>query len=153
MRDTIYAWMPTVWRAIIDGAGERNVTEWAKKPECWEAIQLLDVEITEELEARLTDGDPLPNVGHAAHDGSVSLNRQDRENIARVMQVQKDEWRKISDWGQESGELKAWQFGIALTLSGYAAGGWRKIPSAKQARQGVKILEISRESYPNGNNG
>ena len=143
VQDTIFAWMPIVRDEIIASAGERNVTEWAKKVECWQAIQLLDVEISEALESRLTDGDPLPNVGYAAHKGAVSLNREDRENIARVMQVGKDEWRKLSDWGQESGQLKEWQYGIALTLSGYAAGGWKKIPSAKQARQAVKILEAS----------
>jgi hypothetical protein len=148
VQDTIFTWMPIVWNAIVDSADERNVTEWAKKESCWDVIQLLDVEISEELESRLTDGDPLPNVGRAAHEGEVSLDRVDRENIARVMQVKKDEWRTISDWGQETGQLEAWQYGIALTLSGYAAGEWKKIPSKKQAKQGVRILEIARAEMP-----
>ena len=43
-------WMPLVWKQIVDTAGEKNVTEWAKKQECWEAVQLLDVQISRELE-------------------------------------------------------------------------------------------------------
>lgn len=144
--DTIYEWMPTVWNEIVNSAGEKNVTEWAKKLECWKTIQLLDLGMSEDLESRLTDGDPLPNVGRAAAEGEDELSKEDRENLARVMRVDKKRWREISDWGQESGELKPWQHGIALTLSGYAAGGWKKVPSVKQARQAVKMLVIAKEA-------
>lgn len=143
---TIYDWMPTVWQAIVDGAGDRNVTEWAKKEECWSQIQLLDLAMSSDLESRLTDGDPLPNVGRAAKKGTIELTREDRENLARVMRVKKEDWRAISDWGQETGNLQPWQHGIALTLSGYAAGGWKKVPSVKQARQAVKMLQIARDA-------
>jgi hypothetical protein len=35
--------------------------------------------------------------------------------------------------------------GSAQSLSGYAANGWGREPSHKQARQGVKILEIAKQ--------
>jgi hypothetical protein len=140
------AWMPDVWNEIVTSAGQRNVTEWAKKKECWERVQLLDVEISPELEEELSEGDPLPNVGRQARNGATFISSADRENIARVMQVNKTMWREISDWGQESENLQPWQHGIALTLSGYAAGNWSKVPSVKQARQAVEILRIAKEA-------
>jgi hypothetical protein len=141
VRTTLEEWMPMVWEEIRSTAGERNVTEWAKKKECWEQLQLLDVPINSELEGELSEGDPLPTVGRAARKGRVKLSSIDRHNIALVMQCDKVIWRKISDWGQETGLLEPWEFGIALTLSGYAAGKWKSVPSVKQAKHGAQILE------------
>ena len=47
----------------------------------------------------------------------------------------------IQIWGSETRALAFWQTGIANTLAGYAAGGWKKMPSPRQANQAVKILE------------
>ena len=145
LESTINDWMPLILDEIVETAGDKNVTEWAKKPECWEAIQLLDVEISPELENELSEGDPLPNVGRAARKGNTKLSSVDRNNIARVMQVHKDTWRKISDWGQETNNLADFQYGIANTLALYSAGKWHQIPSVKQARQAVKILDLVKQ--------
>jgi hypothetical protein len=51
---------------------------------------------------------------------------------------------KIATWGQKSGVLVSWQKGIARTLAGYAAEGWQRLPSIKQARQGVKMIDQAR---------
>jgi hypothetical protein len=64
------------------------------------------------------------------------------------MQVSAEAWFQVSDWGRKTGNLKAWQSGIAHTLSGYASGGWEKVPSAKQANQAVKILELATAENP-----
>jgi hypothetical protein len=62
------------------------------------------------------------------------------------MQVSGEEWLHICGWGAKSGELKAWQVGIASTLAGYAAAGWSKVPSKKQAAHGLEMLSIADES-------
>ena len=51
-------------------------------------------------------------------------------------------WLKIQIWGSESKQLVFWQTGIANTLSGYAATGWQKKPSEKQARHAVAMLDL-----------
>ena len=61
------------------------------------------------------------------------------------MQVNKDDWRLIHERGQESQLLDEWQYGIALTLYGYASGHWKKLPSAKQAKHAVNILKIAED--------
>jgi len=142
VQEALEAWMPEVYQAIVESAGERNITEWCKKEDCWHAVHVLDLPVSQELQDELAEGQPLPNVGYAARAGRLSLSHADRENMARVMRLSDTDWLNICRWGQKTGALKEWQSGIASTLSGYAAGGWQKVPSAKQAFQGVRIIEL-----------
>jgi hypothetical protein len=145
LAETLRQWMPEVHAAIIDSAGARNVTEWAKKEECWRHIQVLPVSMPREVEKELADGQPLPTVGDPAGKRGLDLTADDRENIARVMQVTPEQWIRIAGWGAQTGMLREWQAGIATTLAGYAAGGWAKVPSKKQALQAVEILRIAED--------
>ena len=141
--DTLWEWMPEVFDALVESAESRNVTEWCKKEECWRHLQTLDLDISPELEEELAEGQPLPNVGAGRASGGESLTPQDRENIARVMQVPAARWVQVSGWGAQTGNLQDWQCGIATTLASYAAAGWRRIPSKKQARHGAAILQAA----------
>jgi hypothetical protein len=143
LADTVYEWMPVVHRELVESAGERNVGEWCKREECWRHIQTISVEVTPALERELSEGQPLPNVGDLAGRNGLDLTSEDRENIARVMQVTAEEWVHISGWGSKTGCLQSWQIGIATTLATYAATDWVRVPSKKQALQGVAILKIA----------
>jgi len=139
--DTLNSWMPDIYNAFVQSAAGRNVTEWCKKEECWRNLQTLELKVSTDLEAELAEGQSLPGQATSkGKDGTVSLTAQDRENIARVMQVSAEEWVSISGWGTRNSTLKPWQCGIATTLASYAAGGWSRVPSEKQANHGVKIL-------------
>jgi hypothetical protein len=59
LNDLLDHWMPVVWQKFIDTAGNRNPSEWAKKSECWEKIQLLDLTIPADLENQLREGGSL----------------------------------------------------------------------------------------------
>lgn len=69
----------------------------------------------------------------------------DYENIAECKKLSGEQWLNIHAWGVRTGLLQKWQCGIAHTLAGYAANGWDREPSHKQARQGVAILELARQ--------
>jgi len=142
MADTLYEWMPVVLNCILSSAGERNVTEWCKKEECWRTVQVAEVEIAEALQQELAEGQPLPTVGSAKGRQGVGLTHLDRENIAKTMQISAEEWLGVHKWATEK-ELHYSMSGIALTLSGYAANGWQKVPSAKQAKQAVKMAQMA----------
>lgn len=146
--ETIYAWMPLVHRELVASSNGRNVTEWCKKPECWRHIQMMDLPLPESLEEELAEGQPLPNVGRDATVQNLQLTPEDRENIARVMLIPDNVWLDIHKWGIADGHLKEFQAGIAHTLVAYAAGGWSKIPSRKQAKHAVEILEAARGQVP-----
>jgi hypothetical protein len=140
--------MPEVHRAIVGTAGGRNVTEWCKKEDCWRQLQTLELELPSGLERELAEGQPLPNVGEAARHGKVELTGEDRANIAKTMLVPADGWLAIHQWGTTTGELAEYMCGIAHTLIAYAAGGWAKVPSAKQARQAVKMIDAAKGNVP-----
>ena len=131
-------WMPMVHDALVETAGSRNVTEWCKKEECWRKIQSLNISLPRGFLDELAEGQPLPNVG-ARSGKEGALSDDDRENIARVMQIPHTKWVELVSWGG-SGKLASWQLGIATTLASYAAMSWSKVPSAKQAKQGVRII-------------
>ena len=133
-------WMPLVLECIVETANGRNVTEWAKKEECWNGVKDLQLDIPAELESELTKGDHLPTVGAHAKRGKLSLTSDDRRNIAIVMGVDSDTWWQITKWGRSNGNLSDFQCGLSNTLAGYAAGNWAKVPSAKQARHAAGIV-------------
>lgn len=140
---TLYDWMPQIYDEIVESAGESNVTEWCKKEDCWRNMQTLDVSVPAALEEELSEGQPLPTVGDMRQRRGLGLSAEDRENIARVMQVRPEEWLHLIAWGSQSQELRGWQIGIATTLAGYAAASWTKVPSRKQAKQGTEILRVA----------
>lgn len=142
---TLRNWMPEIHGEIVESAGGRNVTEWAKREEAWRHLQTLALRLSADLEDELAEGQPLPTVGSSAGKRGTDLTHEDRENIARVMQITPEQWVRISGWGARTGELREWQVGIATTLASYAAGGWTKVPSKKQAVQGLEILRMVEE--------
>ena len=120
------------------------MTEWCKKEDCWCHLQTLGLVVSEELEDELAEGQPLPTVGSSSKQG-YTLTPVDRENIARVMQVPAETWIHISGWGAKTRNLEGWLVSIATTLASYAAGDWQRVPSVKQAKHGVGILQIAAE--------
>jgi hypothetical protein len=139
-------WMPEVREHIIDTAQGKNVTEWAKKEGCWKAIMELELPIPEGLESELSEGDHLPTVGSAARQGNVTVTTEDRKNIAIVMGVSSDAWWGINKWGRNGAALDDRQCGIVMTMAGYAAGSWAKVPSVKQAWVAAGIVTELQES-------
>ena len=144
LESVLHDWMPEIHEALVQTAGDRNVTEWCKREECWREIQTIDLNLALELLNELSEGQPLPNVG--ARSGQAGkLSEEDRENIARVMQAEPETWLHVVKWGTSSGKLKTWELGIATTLASYAAMEWAKVPSAKQAKHGVRMLAAAEE--------
>lgn len=71
LEQLIFDWMPIIWEKLVETAAGRNVTEWAKKGNCWEAMQLLDLTIPEGLEKELREGYALPTRGSAVKNENV----------------------------------------------------------------------------------
>lgn len=142
IEEAIKAWSVQIHRYIVESAGDRNVGEWCKKETTWESVKSLTFEIPEDLindfiYKSATDSENEEN------SEQVEITGEDLENIARVMSFEGITWYKIYSWGKTTKKLESWQCGIAYTLSGMAVDNWIKRPSAKQARQGVKILEMA----------
>ncbi|NQD88849.1 AIPR family protein [Paenarthrobacter sp. CM16] len=128
---------PLVHERIVSSAGTRNVTEWAKRKECWADIQsmdwqppaylqLLDVKTTGSKKTRATPDDAAPR------------SSEEGEAIDRVCAVDGEVWKSLSTWAKQTDNLAAWQRGIAFSIGRVLSSG--KEPSVKQAIQGHKIL-------------
>jgi len=155
LEDVLRDWMPRVHEIITETASEKgkNVTEWAKKPECWAVIQHLDVEIPVELEEALGEGLPLPNVG-AFKDGKTTrdLTEEDMRRQEAVMAMTADDlariFKRVSRYLESHGMPDgAWiaMNGCLTTLQTYAENGWGKIPTPKQTKQIFKAQDFLKD--------
>jgi len=133
-------WTIPIAEAIRHSAGLLDVTEWCKKDGCWEAVARLELAMPTVLPSELA-GVPLDGSDPQA----VFMSPAAYDDLAEVKRLSADEWFAVHAWGQSSGLLAAWQVGIAHTLSGYATASWRREPSLKQAKQGVRIIAIARD--------
>lgn len=137
LRRLVKEWLPRVAAVLTESAGRRNPTEWFKAEECWRNLR--DVAgswaIPDDTKAEL-----VVVGGRGGTSSYVVAN-----SIAKCLEIDAETWFKIQMWGSQTGKLLDWQCGIANTLAGYAAGGWRHRPSEKQAKRGVEILQLADE--------
>lgn len=142
LEELLRSWSHDINDGILGSAKGRNVTEWCKKEECWDGVGKLNLPVPDPLPPEL-EGHTLP--GRRAGRRAAPMTPQDYDNIAECKKLRGEEWLKIHAWGIRTGILQKWQTGIAHTLSGYAANGWKHEPSRKQAKQAVMILEVVRQ--------
>ena len=139
IKEAIEVWAPEIYKKVFDTAGERNLGEWFKNENAWEAVKELKLELPPKFREMLSSSESEQEDGKSSSNLS-DLSDEDYENMAEVMAIDDVTWLKIHGWGKTTGELEWWQCGIALTLSGLASGNWDQKPSPKQVKQGVSIL-------------
>jgi hypothetical protein len=131
--------IPLVHDVIVRPAGRvRHVGEWCKKKDCWAAVTELDWAPKAGLKSELL---ALKGDGPAdARDLGLGTPTTDEvELVAAAKLIPGDEWFRLSNWAKETGNLQAWQRGLAYSLGRVA--GQEREPSVKQSRQGLKMLE------------
>ena len=134
------AWSHDINRRIQTSAEGRNVTEWCKKEACWSKVRQLDLPLEEPLPKEWRTLDKTLSGGEMSHP------QDDHASVAACMRLSAEQWFAVHLWGIRTGHLAKWQAGIAHTLSSYAGNGWEKAPSQKQAKHGMRILEIAAEN-------
>jgi hypothetical protein len=142
----IQSWAPVIFKNLPVPAQRsgKHIGESFKSQVTWDYIRSLDLKLSPAVEQELTPVDEGHAEGSIARTGNDRMQLQDQNNIARCRELSEAQWLKIATWGQTSGALVSWQKGIARTLAGYAAEGWQRLPSIKQARQGVKMIDQAR---------
>jgi len=145
--ELLAAWVPIVFKHLPDYAAKvgKHIGESFKASACWDNIRGLDLVVPKTIDKELVD---VPagedELSAARRRDSRKLSSNDKNNIARCMELGQKEWLAIALWGQKTNILADWQRGIARTLSGYAAEKWVKRPSSKQAYHGVHMIESAR---------
>jgi AIPR protein len=112
-----------------------NVTEWAKRPECWSRVLDIDWRLPDQLRDQLIDTSAVAARGrHAAEPSETEL-----ADVAVVSAIPATDWFAVARWAKETQNLQPWQRQVAFTLGQYMAKEWPV--SVKQARQGRLLME------------
>jgi hypothetical protein len=156
LKQTVEDWALPVFKHLPDiGLREgRHIEESFKSPGCWDYIRSLEWTVPAALQRELVlavEG-PEPDETSLASSASERLSVADHNNIALCKELTETQWLRIASWGQKAGRLEEWQRGVARTLASYAAEGWKRFPSKKQAKHGAAMIEKARsEDILSGN--
>jgi hypothetical protein len=124
-----------VHHVIVNPFGTvRHIGEWAKKLDCWKAVEELDWNpsptLKKELRTRSAPGSALP----IENEGLAGATATESELVAWAASISADHWYGIAKWAKDTNNLQVWQRKIAFSLGRLATQG--RLPSAKQATQG-----------------
>ena len=126
-----------VHKIIVDPVGGTNVGEWTKKELCWGHVSEIDWTVPATLQDELG---AIPQVVDRARNGRHRApSVADPEDLVRVKAVEADTWLALAAWAKSTESLQPWQRGLAFSLGRLA--GRDGEPTAKQAKQGVLILD------------
>lgn len=134
----VKAWAPLIDQAMRESAGQRNPSEWYKKEDCWIGLRDRLPNLSDPLPPELSYSEAGELSAGAASPSSFSA--EDYDRIARCMAVDGATWLAAAERGQRAGVIHWKVAGICRTLAGYAAGGWERKPSAKQAKPALEAL-------------
>jgi hypothetical protein len=128
---------------IKDEREVENVTEWAKRQECWNQASQIRVSFTQEVEKELVY---LNQVKQAEKDAMKEERlKNDISASVAVYEYGSDNWKFALAWGQERNLLnpKDTQFlNVAIAFE-------KRIPSDKQCKVILEVLEMLRlEGFP-----
>ena len=137
LAETLIKVSQMVWKNIVSPPGGRNITEWCKKKECWEAILNQHVELGADFINELIEVGRYDTT--KINRGSLAPDAQDLEKISKIMLVTAETWFKLSAWAKQTNNLQPWQRGLSYSLGRLISRG--ATPSRKQAEQGLKIIE------------
>ncbi len=126
------------WRVIVDDApAGTNITEWAKREECWRLMRSSPWTPSSMLAADLRrSGDPSESADDIAVD----------EATAVVVKVGPDGWYALESWAKQTGGLPAWQRTVAHDIGTRLAGGRATTPRQTQLAQQI-LQEASRQGF------
>lgn len=147
LEELLRSWAPKIDEVLRATAGQRNPGEWFKREECWKAVREDLPDLFDPLPSELANAAAQP-----ARDGSAkkhtgpALSVEDFERIRWCMEVDSATWMQAAELGQRSKTIHWKTAGILRTLAGYAAGGWEKRPSIKQAKPALEALQAVRNA-------
>ena len=122
---------------IINPPDGRNITEWCKSEACWDAVREgAPTAAVAGLTGEVMSGDAL----HRENRRNLSdLPDEYVENMRRVVEINSEGWRLLSDWGSETHALDVSERQLAARIARVLQSG-RTISSA-DARRAVEIIE------------
>ena len=119
--------------------GIKNVSEWAKKPGCWDRISALDISLPKEFADELISANDRGAEKQSAKREQKMFNEMDALKV--VVEAGGEFWGRVLAWGRERELLGPKDEGIIQRLTRIPV----TIPSDKQAVAAMKIMDRLRE--------
>lgn len=132
-------WARAADQVLRTTAGSRMPTEWAKKEACWDAFKTALPALPEPLPAELMQqhGGAVGAASQIQPAGQI-LTADDLMLIGRAREIDATKWLQIAAWAKRNRSTFKLA-GIASTIAEYAADGWTRSPSVKQAKWGLQL--------------
>ena len=118
-----------VREVIVQPPGNRNITEWCKREECWSAVLNLRLEL---------DLPEVEEILEAPVDDGPAVTEEQAAMITTVTHIPADVWFAVAAWGKQTNSLQPWQRSLSYSIGRLL--GLGRSPSPKQATQGGKLL-------------
>lgn len=129
---------------ISKDRGIENVTEWAKRVDCWNRAKNLSIPLCKEFVSTLVRKDDEKETQKAEKKKQKMTNEINCQ--IQVLNYGVEKWKKLLTWGKEQGIFSYQDVSFIQTAIDIERG---KIPSEKQSIKILQILEKARlESYP-----
>lgn len=114
-----------------------NVTEWAKREECWRRVRERDWIVPATLQSGLR-ARRSGRTAAAISNGAGALDEGLSELIQEMLAVPSDQWLALANWAKETDNLTGWQRKFAYDWGVQAGRG--RVPTERQATQLKRIL-------------
>jgi hypothetical protein len=126
LEDAILDLAPLVHGILLEAPGNGNVTEWAKKPACWERVHGMAWRLPAAVTRELTST-------RSASNGEVAV------GAAEVAGLPADLWSRLANWAEFNNQLTPLDRRIAAGMSTLALS--RSTPTSKQAETAARIYQ------------
>jgi hypothetical protein len=139
LRDAIAELSHPVHTVIINPSGRvRHVGEWAKKLDCWRAVEEIPWSVPSALQRELISVQQ-PRQVTAQRAANADTSPEQEAVVLRACAIDAETWFGVAHWAKQTSNLQPWQRGLAFSLGRLIAND--RTPSLKQATQGLRLLE------------
>jgi hypothetical protein len=126
---------------VSDDRPVANVTEWAKREQCWKTVQAMSVALPEDFIDELVSGDQVRSTKKAARtqqrvDDGIQVQ-------AAALAVARDEWLEIQRFAQQHKLLTPIEAGILGLVT-------RLNPGIPSERQAARLMELRQRVSASG---
>jgi len=151
LAETAGLWCRVVFKELLKYAQQQSVhiDNVLKSQACWQHMLSLDLRLPASVQRELLSVVPpgaFPPSDTNPDRLADQISNQDHNNMARCMELNAALWMQVVAWGNGQGQLTTLQLGVATTLASYAAQGWTRTPSPKQAKHGATMIEAARSA-------
>ena len=130
---------------ITNPPGGKNITEWSKTEECWDAIKNHNYEISADFNMELITVSKPDCVVSAKSpvQGIAETTAEETELIEKVADISASTWFALAKWSKETANFEGWQRSIVFSVGSLIRR--NKKPSYKQAIHAWRVYTLAAE--------